>query len=408
MEMTCMFESSVADSAVSAAEGSRPYPPVSEIRRIARELRAQGRFMDAAKAYGVAAKCEPEGNAGLFMAYCLRDAGDNVTALRAFEHYAAHHPQDSDGHVALGLFLKQRGEYETALEPLRKALQLREDIATRNTYISCLGRSGHQQEARDEGLRNLRDKHRLALEGAPKSPFVRAGLKPGGRGFDPERPERNIIAFSLWGDRPEYVTGAIVNAQIAKHLYMRWTARFYCDRSVPADAIAALQAFGAQVVMMEGLALAALRPMWRFFVSDDPGVNVFVCRDADSRLNAKELLAVSDWLGSGKRFHVMRDHVLHHELILAGMWGGTAGVLPNIRDYLVGAKGYHDNRFMDQAFLAEQVWPMILDDVTVHDSVFGFPQSGGFPAGYELPGTIHVGGGVKKMPHWAKFIHMPE
>lgn len=402
-----MSEQPVFESAAQAAAGTSSYPPVKEIRRMARDLRAEGRFLDAAKVYGVAAKCDPDGNAGLFMAYSLRDAGDDLTARRAFEHYALHHPADFDGHVALGLFLKQRGEYEAAIAPLRMALHLREDIATRNTYISCLGRSGHQEDARREGLTNLRDKHRHALDCARQSPFAQAGLKPGGRGFDPEHPERNIIAFSLWGDRPEYVTGAIVNAQIAKHLYLRWTARFYCDRSVPADAIEALKAYGAQVVMMDDPDLAGLRPMWRFFVSDDPGVNVFVCRDADSRLNAKELLAVSDWLGSGKRFHVMRDHVLHHELILAGMWGGTAGVLPNIRDYLLGAKGYHDNRFMDQAFLGEQVWPMILDDVRVHDSVFGFPEAAGFPAGYELPGAIHVGGGVKRMPHWAKLIHMP-
>lgn len=391
-----------------AAETPAAEVSVAEIRRMARNLRDEGRFMDAARVYGVAAKRDPEGNAGLFMAYCLRDAGDEAMARRALEYYRLTHPKDFDGHVALGLFLKQRGAWEDALGPLREALRLRDDIPTRNTYISCLSRSGHDKEARREGLRNLHDKHDHAMACAATSDFARAGLKPGGRGFDPEHPERNIIAFSLWGDRPEYVTGAIVNAQLAKHLYLRWTARFYCDNTVPYDAIVALRAFGAQVVMMDDPALTALRPMWRFFVSDDPGVNVFVCRDADSRLNAKELLAVSDWLASGRRFHVMRDHVLHHELILAGMWGGTAGVLPPIRDYLSAATAYHGNRFADQAFLGEQVWPMIQGDVAVHDSVFGFPRAGGFPPGYDLPGTIHVGGGVKAMPHWAKFIHMPE
>jgi hypothetical protein len=60
-------------------------------------------------------------------------------------------------------------------------------------------------------------------------------------------------------------------------------------------------------------------------------VDWFVCRDTDSRLNCQELLAVEEWLRSGQPFHVMRDHIYHMELMLAEMWGGAAGVLPNLR-----------------------------------------------------------------------------
>ena len=152
---------------------------------------------------------------------------------------------------------------------------------------------------------------------------------------------------------------------------------------------------------------ARTRPMWRFLASDDPGINVFVCRDADSRLNAKELLAVTDWLASGKSFHVMRDHIYHHELILAGMWGGRAGVLPEIGDLLSRAPQYFDNRFGDQAFLADVVWPLIAQDAKVHDTYYRFPDGTAFPDGYDLPGKIHVGGATKTMPHWSRYIRIP-
>jgi hypothetical protein len=51
-------------------------------------------------------------------------------------------------------------------------------------------------------------------------------------------------------------------------------------------------------------------------------------RDADSVLNLRERLAVDDWLASGRWFHIMRDWWSHTDLVLAGMWGGVAGVLP--------------------------------------------------------------------------------
>ncbi len=374
---------------------------------LGRVLRAKGEFLKAAEAYSEAAALQPHGKAGLFAAMSLRDGGQVEAAIRAYESYCAINPDDYDGWCCLGVMMKQLGRYAEAIEPMQRALALKDEPPARNTLIGSLWRVGRQEEAQSEGHKNLHLKDRLAHETFRSSACKDFTLNPGGRGFDPERRERNIISFSLWGDRPEYVTGAIINAQIAQHLYVRWTARFYCDSSVPADALQALRAYGAQVIMMDKPEDAKIKPMWRFLASDDPDINVFVCRDADSRLNAKELLAVSDWLRSNRRFHVMRDHIYHHELILAGMWGGMAGVLPKLRSWLQAAPQYFDNRFGDQAFLADMVWPLIREDTKVHDTYYRFPHAGPFPDGYDLPGLIHVGGGQKSMPHWSKYVQLP-
>nr|WP_319248825.1 tetratricopeptide repeat protein [uncultured Celeribacter sp.] len=383
---------------------------ISDFQRaaaIARKLGKEGRYMEAAIAYAQAAKIDPGSKAGIFVALSLRDAGKTKEAVAVFAKYAKDHPDDVDGWVGLGTLLKRLERYSEAILPLQKALSMRDEVTIRNTYIACLWRTGRLKEAQLQGLRNLNDKHRNALRTFDASPFRDMKLSPGGRGFDPDHREKNIISFSLWGNRPEYVTGAIVNAQIAQHIYVRWTARFYCDASVPEDARNALKAYGAQVVMMTRPEHQKYRPMWRFLASDDRDINVFVCRDADSRLNAKELLAVQAWLDSGKRFHVMRDHIYHHELILAGMWGAMAGVLPPMADWLRSAERYFDNKFGDQAFLADFVWPMIQDDVCVHDSYYAFPHGTPFPKGYDLPGQIHVGGSAKRMPHWSTYVQMP-
>lgn len=387
-----------------------PPPSVQVELDTARRLRAERQFAAAAAAYGRAADMDPAGSARLFQGLSLRDLGDIAGAVAVLERFVADQPDSFDGWTTLGMTHRNAGALELALPPLRRALALREDPAVRNVLVTSLWRLGRHGEARIEGWRNLDLKDRMARAAFAASPFAGARLNAGGRAFDPTRARRNVIAFSLWGDRPEYITGAIVNAQIAPHLYVGWTARFYCDTSVPADARAALAQYGAQVVLMDRPEHQRIRPMWRFLAADDPEVNVFVCRDTDSRLNAKELLAVTEWVRSGRRFHVMRDHIYHMELILAGMWGGTAGVLPGMADWLAKGAAYFDNRFGDQAFLGDLVWPLIRDDVRVHDSQYRFPDgiADDFPPGYDLPGLIHVGGGVKQMPHWARYFSLAE
>ncbi|WP_339772514.1 hypothetical protein [uncultured Pseudosulfitobacter sp.] len=372
-----------------------------------RKLRQQKAFLDAAAAYDDASKMLPRSRAGLFVALCLRDAERFDQAEAAFRAYLEVNAEDFEGWTSYGTFLKNTGRLEDSIAPLRTALTIRDDAEVRNALIGVLWRAGQVQEAKQEGHHNIRLKDRNALAGFKASVHRKQRLRDGGGTFDPSQRTRNIIAFSLWGDRPEYITGAIVNAQIAQHIYVCWTPRFYCDNSVPADAIHALRAYGAQVVLMDRPEHQRYRPMWRFLVSDDPDVNVFICRDADSRLNAKELLAVNAWLESGKRFHIMRDHIYHHELILAGMWGGTAGVLPNIAGLLGDDTRYFDNKFGDQAFLADFVWPLIREDVLIHDTHFRYPKARKFPTGYDLPGSIHVGGGVKTMPHWSQYVQLP-
>lgn len=373
---------------------------VDTLKAKARSYAAEGNHREAAIAYELAARLTPDGDLRLFSAIQLREAGEIDQSAETFRAFLDARPDHFDGWCSYGVTMKQAGRFEEAVPCFQKALTLKDDPPARNALVTSLWQLGRHDEAMREGLINLKHKDRLAFEGFRKSPYCDMVLSDRRPTFDPTKPRRNIIAFSLWGDNPTYVSGAIVNAQIAAHIYVGWTARFYCDASVPEDARAQLAKYGAQVVMIEDPALQRIRPMWRFLASDDPGVDFFVCRDADSRLNVQEFLAVDEWVRSDKRFHAMRDHIYHMELMLAGMWGGVAGVLPNMRDWLFDAAEYFDNRFADQAFLMDMVWPLIKQDLMTHDSVYGFPDGRDFPGNYRLPGQIHVGGAVKDMKHW--------
>ena len=48
-------------------------------------------------------------------------------------------------------------------------------------------------------------------------------------------------------------------------------------------------------------------------------------RDLDSRLSAREEAATREWLHSGLAVHAMRDHPLHTQPLMGGMWGARLG-----------------------------------------------------------------------------------
>lgn len=368
-----------------------------------RQLRRAGNHVEAAEAFAAAARSAGRGQderEALFQrATSLKDANRPDAADDAYRALLGKYPEDALGWALYGTFLRKGGRAAEAVDAFRRSLEIRDDISTRNGLVMALCNADRMDEAVAEGLRSLRQKDAEALARFDGP----ASLNPppvGNLPFNPKTPRKNIIAFSLWGDDPVYVHGAIVNARIAPHIYYGWTPRFYCDPSVPADVVAELRRLGAQVVLFEDPALQAIRPMWRFLASDDPSVDWFVCRDTDCRLNCQEFIAVEEWLKSGRPFHVMRDHVYHIDLILAGMWGGRAGMLPNMKGALLSSPQYFDNRFGDQLFLMEKVWPLIRDHAFTHDTYYGFPDGREFPAAYRLPRPLHVGGAVKRMPDW--------
>jgi len=212
---------------------------------------------------------------------------------------------------------------------------------------------------------------------------------------DEHNPERNVICFTLWGHDPKYTYNAVLNARLVPRVYPGWRARFYVDDSVPTEIIDALENYGARVIRVASDSRVHLKLFWRFLASDDPQVERFICRDCDSLVNQREKAAVDEWLTSGKRFHVMRDHPEHAELIMAGMWGGVAGLLPKLSHQAVTYYEGHVQkwRWVDQDFLRERIWPVIRTDALVHDSCYRMGDDiRAFPEGFELAAGEHVGG----------------
>jgi tetratricopeptide (TPR) repeat protein len=260
-------------------------------------------------------------------------------------------------------------------------------IEYHDVLCSLLVRLGRIPEAVAHGNSALALKDAAAPQAALPDPAVRP--------FDVGRRGRNIIAFSIWGDNIRYLNGAITNAVVARYLYPGWIPRFYTDASTPQAFRDALAQNGAQVVMVEDLPADRFGLFWRFLVEDDPEVDIYLVRDADSVMNIRERWAVADWLNSGKAFHVMRDHPQHSELILAGMWGAhrgnIGGMRKRIEDCVRAGSNVGNNTTLDQQFLRNTIWPIARNSVKIHDDYFDFMAPTRFSSDFPLPRPMHVG-----------------
>lgn len=214
----------------------------------------------------------------------------------------------------------------------------------------------------------------------------------------------NVISFSIWGDNPKYVQGAIENIQAAQEIYPGWECVFFVQNSVPVEDIVLISSMGGKIVHCpihkspwEGL-------FHRFLIVDTLGVETCIIRDSDSILTVREKVAVDDWLNSSKMpFHIMRDHPQHCVPILGGMWGFTRrddisfpfnmrGVVSSIVKEKEVRKGD------DQIFLATTVWPLFYFNHITHqdhlywegDSILTrpFPKHDPLPNGLSFVGEI--------------------
>jgi len=177
---------------------------------------------------------------------------------------------------------------------------------------------------------------------------------------------QKLIAFSLWGDNPTYLIGALRNSELAAKLYPDWTCRFYCAQDMSPEFLNQLRSQpNVQVVLMPP------KPdrggaFWRFLAAEDAHASHVLFRDTDSRLSQREVAAVNDWIASGKLAHLMRDHPFHWPPIMAGMWGCQGGALTGWQAR-TAAYANTTTYGSDQAFLADVVYPYIKTQCVIHD-----------------------------------------
>jgi hypothetical protein len=203
-----------------------------------------------------------------------------------------------------------------------------------------------------------------------------------------------VISYSLYGKDTKYTIGMIRNVETAKLLYPDWKCYIYHNDTVPQDIIKELNSYN-NVKLIDMTHMKTPGMFWRFLANNDSDVEYFMVRDSDSRISKRESLAVEEWINSGKRLHVMRDHPHHNYVILGGMWGmkcdKTFNMEQEIKLYNKSSDLYE--KMSDMNFLRDIVYLKYKNDSIVHASYHKFePWSKNFTVDwddYKFVGEIY-------------------
>jgi tetratricopeptide (TPR) repeat protein len=299
-----------------------------ELRQIARDSYARGDLPEAIDLQlKVIAAGPPEANDALFLALMLFATHDVAGGIQVLRDSIARFPDNPALHENLAVCLVTEGQLEAAVASCHQALAL--GSASPNVH-DCLCDALNQLGRTEAGI----EAGRIALEAKHKrfgarEPIVRIPAAPPPP-FNPGNPAENVISYCLWGNEQRYQVPLQENVRILPHLFPAWSMRVYYDTTVDHHYITDLGRRGVQLrqmILPQGQP-AYRRLLWRFEVIRDPSVRRFLIRDADALLNIKERVAVDAWLQSDRYFHAMRDWHSHTDLILAGMWAGSATSCP--------------------------------------------------------------------------------
>lgn len=190
---------------------------------------------------------------------------------------------------------------------------------------------------------------------------------------------RPVISYSFYGNKARYVKGALENVKRVFTIYPGWKIWVYLDNTVVSEVVQDLCSHNVKFINMTGTSIKN-QMSWRFLIAAEP-VKWFQILDIDYRMIPRGKEAVDEWLESGRKFHVMRDHPQHSIHAMNGqMWGGYGNSIPNMKQLIMKYRAR--NWFMmDIHFLTSQIWPIVKKSVWVHDAypLHKFGQDRPFP-----------------------------
>lgn len=181
---------------------------------------------------------------------------------------------------------------------------------------------------------------------------------------------KRIVSFSLYGNSPLYLQGALRNVRLIRSIYPGWTARVYASDEIPEALVSEMQFSGAEVVRKQRTSLID-GMFWRFLPAGEADVDAMVVRDVDSRVTSREFAAVNEWIESGKTLHILRDHPFHKVVMLGGMWGCRWGAVADIQSLIERWKLWA-KKGQDQDFLRDAIYPRFRNDCFVHSELYAY------------------------------------
>lgn len=187
----------------------------------------------------------------------------------------------------------------------------------------------------------------------------------------------NVVSFCLYGPpNPKYYPdGLNENINLILRHFPDWKIFVYLGTDVDPDYINHLRTAPNVILRFTGKA-GEPNMIDRFFAIDEPGVEVMMVRDADSRIHWKDRWAIRHFLRSPYLAHTIRDNPVHNAPLMGGLWGLRKESGINVtEEYQVFLKEKETFGWQhDQGFLLNRIYPKVLPLLLVHCTVkMGLP-----------------------------------
>jgi hypothetical protein len=189
----------------------------------------------------------------------------------------------------------------------------------------------------------------------------------------------NVISFSLFGNNPIYTLGCVRNAELMKTVFKNWEMWVYHNDTVSQDILNRLSDLNVKLINTKE-SNGFFATLWRFNPICNNEVDFFISRDCDSRISIRDEIAVNEWIDSGKKFHILREHPIgHHWVMNAGMWGAKSNSIPNyeiLKNNYLSINNRQGDKTIDQCFLRDVIYHIAKENLFLHDEFFNYERIG--------------------------------
>jgi hypothetical protein len=180
----------------------------------------------------------------------------------------------------------------------------------------------------------------------------------------------NVFSFCLYNPyNGLYYDGLLENIALIHTHFPGWGIFVYIGNDVPSSFVNTLVARGVQIRYTNDV--GPINMIHRFLAIEEPGVDIMIVRDADSRVHWKDRWAIREFVKSPYLAHTIRDNPVHLIPMLGGLWGlkRSAGI-PVYSCF----QHYKENQVTlemgkDQTFLNMYIWYRVRHSLLVHTSI---------------------------------------
>lgn len=177
-----------------------------------------------------------------------------------------------------------------------------------------------------------------------------------------------VFSFCIYGSGKKYIQGLVENIRLITKEFPDFEIWVYQGKGVPELFLNEYKKYPA-VKLIPTSGDGAGMMITRFLPIDNPDVEVMFSRDADSRILARDVWCIRNFLSSDKKVHSIRDHFWHQVYLNGGMWGCKQGAFTSkIADLYAEWTGVKNNYGSDQGFL-KRIYEINKDQVLVHTNM---------------------------------------